>query len=193
MIRDASDNKKSLDDVMRGLYQSVYKKGKGFTSADWWNAVSAAANGKSFVDFNAKYIDGREAFPWDSILPLAGLRARQQQVPRLGVLTSVDASGVLVADVSEGSSAAAAGVRAGDYLVSVGDIPVTDQEFGAKMRVKYGSSPAGSALPIVVRRGSETLTLPGKLEFGAGQMVIEENAGASPKAVRIRNGILKGG
>ena len=192
MIRDASDNKKSLDDVMRGLYQSVYKKGKGFTSADWWNAVGAAANGKSFAEFNAKYIDGREAFPWDSILPLVGLRARQQQVPRLGVLTSVDASGVLVADVNEGSSAAIAGVRAGDYLVSVGDIAVTDQEFGAKMRVKYGSSPVGSALPIVVRRGTETLTLPGKLQFGPGEIVVEENAGASPKAARIRNGILKG-
>ena len=44
MIRDASDNKHSLDDVMRGLYQSAYKHGHGFTSADWWNAVSAAAS-----------------------------------------------------------------------------------------------------------------------------------------------------
>ena len=111
MIRDASDNKKSLDDVMRGLYQSAYKKGNGFTSADWWGAVTSAAGGKSFTAFNAKYIDGREAFPWDSILPLAGLRARQQQVPRLGVLTTVDANGVLVANVTDGSSAALAGVQ----------------------------------------------------------------------------------
>src|SRR5689334_21913243 len=107
---------------MRGLYQSTYKKGKGFTSVDWWNAVSAAANGKSFASFSAKYIDGREAFPWDSILPLAGLRARQQQVPRLGVLTSMDPNGIVVANVGENSSAGAAGVKVGDYLVSVGDI-----------------------------------------------------------------------
>ncbi|HEY4306285.1 MAG TPA: PDZ domain-containing protein [Gemmatimonadaceae bacterium] len=192
MIRDASDNKKSLDDVMRGLYRSAYKKGKGFTSADWWNAVTAAANGKSFTSFSAKYIDGREAFPWDSVLTLVGLRAHQQQVPRLGILTSVDASGILVANVSDGSSAGSAGVRAGDYLITVGDIVVTDQEFGARLRAKYGASAPGSALPIKVRRGAETLTLDGKLQFGPGDLVVEENPSASPKAVKIRAGILKG-
>ncbi len=36
MIRDASDNKHSLDDVMRNLYLTDYKHGKGFTGADWW-------------------------------------------------------------------------------------------------------------------------------------------------------------
>ena len=35
-IRDASDNKHSLDDVMRSLYQSAYKQGRGFTPAEWW-------------------------------------------------------------------------------------------------------------------------------------------------------------
>jgi predicted metalloprotease with PDZ domain len=46
MIRDASENSKSLDDVMRGLYQSSYKRGKGFTSTDWWSAVSACGEWK---------------------------------------------------------------------------------------------------------------------------------------------------
>jgi predicted metalloprotease with PDZ domain len=192
LIRDASDNRKSLDDVMRGLYQSAYKKGKGFTSADWWNAVSAAANGKSFAQFAAKYIDGREPFPWDTVLPLAGLRARQEQVPRLGVLTQVSENGVVVANVNEGSSAASAGVHPGDYLISVGDIMVEDQQFGAKMRAKYGASAPGSPLSIKVRRGNETLTLQGKLQFGPGDIVVDEAPGASPKAVRIRQGILRG-
>src|SRR4029079_7140994 len=47
MIRDASDNKKSLDDVMRSVYTTTYKLGRGFTGQDWWGAVSAAAGGKS--------------------------------------------------------------------------------------------------------------------------------------------------
>ena len=192
VIRDASDNKKSLDDVMRGLYQSTYKKGKGFTSAEWWSAVSAAANGKSFTAFNARYIDGREAFPWDSILPMAGLRARQQQVPRLGVMTQMDANGIVVANVNEGSAAAQAGVRPGDYLISVGDIPVEDQMFGAKMRAKYGASSPGAPLTIKVRRGGQEITLQGKLQFGPGDIVVDELPGASAKAVRIRNGILHG-
>lgn len=192
IIRDASDNRKSLDDVMRGLYQSSYKKGKGFTSAEWWSAVSAAANGKSFTTFNARYIDGREAFPWDSILPMAGLRARQQQVPRLGVLTQMDPNGIIVANVNEGSSAAQAGVRPGDYLITVGDIPVEDQMFGAKMRAKYGASAPGAPLAIKIRRAGQEMTLQGKLQFGPGDIVVDQNPAASEKAVRIRNGILRG-
>ncbi|HEY4130781.1 MAG TPA: PDZ domain-containing protein [Gemmatimonadaceae bacterium] len=192
MIRDASDNKHSLDDVMRNLYQAEYKHGKGFTGADWWGAVSSAANGKSFTSFASKYIDGREVFPYDSVLALAGLRAHQERVPRLGVLTQMDANGVLVANVGDGSAAGAAGVKAGDYLVSVGDIPVDDNQFGAKMRAKYGASEEGTAMPIKVRRNGDVVTLPGKLQFGPGDTVIEPASSASAKAVRVRNGILHG-
>ena len=192
LIRDASDNKRSLDDVMRGLYQKTFKKGHGFTSSDWWSAVSEAANGKSFAAFNAKYIDGREPFPWDSILPLAGLRARQERVPRLGVLTQQDADGIVVANVNEGSAAEAAGVKVGDYLLWVGDIQVADQQFGARLRARYGASVEGSPLAIKVRRGAETLTLSGKLQFAAGDVLVEADPSAGAKAVRIREGILKG-
>jgi len=192
LIRDGSDNRKSLDDVMRTLYQNTFKRGHGFTATDWWNAVSAAAGGKSFASFNAKYIDGREPFPWDSILPMAGLRARLTKVPRLGVLTQQDANGIVVMNVQDGSSAAAAGVKQGDYLVSVGDIPVEDQQFGARMRAKFGASAEGSALPIKIRRGMETLTLNGKLQFGPGDTVVEPDPAATTKAARIRGGILKG-
>jgi predicted metalloprotease with PDZ domain len=192
LIRDASDNKRSLDDVMRGLYQKTFKKGHGFTASDWWSAVSEAANGKSFAAFNARYVDGREPFPWDSILPLAGLRARQERVPRLGVLTQQDADGVVVANVNEGSAAEAAGVKVGDYLLWVGDIQVADQQFGARLRARYGASVDGSPLAIKVRRGTETLTLAGKLQFAAGDAMVEADPKAAAKAVRIRDGILKG-
>jgi predicted metalloprotease with PDZ domain len=191
-IRDASDNKHSLDDVMRTLYQTAYKRGRGFTSSDWWNAVSTAAGGKSFASFSARFIDGRDAFPWDSILPIAGLRARQERVPRLGVQTQPDPNGVLVAMVADGSAAAAAGVKPGDYLISVGDVSVEDQQFGAKMRARYGASAEGTPLLIKVKRGTETLTLPGKLQFAAGDVVVEPLPGASGKALRIRDGILTG-
>jgi len=178
--------------VMRSLYQSAYKHGHGFTSADWWGAVSAAAGGKSFAAFSAHYIDGRDAFPWDSILPIAGMRARQERVPRLGVQTQPDSSGVLIVLVAPGSSAAAAGVKAGDYLLSVGDVSVEDQQFGARMRARYGASTEGSSLSIKVRRGTDTLTLAGKLQFAPGDVVVEPLPNASARAVRIREGIITG-
>lgn len=192
-IRDASNNAHSLDEVMRSLYQNVYKHGRGFTPADWWGAVSAAAGGKSFATFAAKYIDGREPFPFDSIFALAGLRVRQERVPRLGVLTQTDPEGgAIVVNVGEGSSAAAAGVHPGDVLLSVGEISVDDNQFGAKLRAKYGASEEGSPLPIKVKRGDATLTLAGKLQFGAGEPMVEADPAASAKAVRIRDGILHG-
>jgi predicted metalloprotease with PDZ domain len=192
MIRDASDNAHSLDDVMRALYQSSYKRGRGFTSTDWWAAVSAAANGKSFTSFNAMYVDGRDPYPWAEILPLAGLRSHQERIPRLGVLTQQDMNGIVVREIGERTTAAAAGVKPGDYLISIGDIPVEDQQFGARLRAKYGASMEGSPLVIKVRRGGETLTLAGTLQFAPGDIMLEPDPAAKPKAVRIRDGILKG-
>ncbi len=80
MIRDASDNRASLDAVLRALYRATYKKGRGFSAADWWGAVSRAAGGRSFADFDRRYITGREPFPFDSILPLIGLRLAADSV-----------------------------------------------------------------------------------------------------------------
>jgi predicted metalloprotease with PDZ domain len=192
MIRDASDNQHSLDDVMRELYTSVYKSGRGFTSADWWGAVSRAANGRSFADFAARYVEGSEEYPWTRILALAGMRVTRPNTPRLGVYTIPDTGGVLVTRVEEGSSAAAAGVRPGDYLLTVGDIPVADEQFGERFRSKFGSAAEGSSIVVRVRRGGATQSLQGKLRFAPGDEMVSADPGASPKAARIRAGILRG-
>ena len=194
-IRDATDNKKSLDDVFRDLYQSAYKqKFTGFTPEQWWSAVSRAAGGKSFDDFNAKYIDGREPFPYATVLPLAGFRLKVDTIrePRLGVSSAPDSSGVRVAEVQAGSPAEAAGIRVGDYLVQVGDIPVRDPSFGEQFRTRYARA-AGTNLPVKVRRGEQTLDLQIAVRLAARmeRRLILDPA-ASEKAKRIRNGILKG-
>ena len=192
MIRDASDNQHSLDDVMRELYTAVYKNNRGFTAADWWGAVSRAANGRSFADFAARYVEGREEYPWSQVLALAGLQASRPNMPRLGVYTIPDSAGVLVAHVEDNSSAAAAGVREGDYLLTVGDIPVTDEQFGERFRAKFGSAAEGSPVAMRVRRNGLPVSLTGKLRFAPGDYVLSVDPKAAPKAVRIRNGILTG-
>src|SRR5688572_29965800 len=87
LIRDGSDNRASLDSVMRELYQASWKRGRGFTGAEWWETVQRLAGGRSFEDFNRRYIDGREDFPYDEVLPLAGLvlASETTRVPRMGV------------------------------------------------------------------------------------------------------------
>jgi predicted metalloprotease with PDZ domain len=196
MIRDASDNRRSLDDVMRELYETTYKKGAGFTSAQWWAAVSRAAGGKSFTDFNARYIDDRYPYPWATILPLAGFQFVSDSVrePRLGVFTAADSNGgVRVTSLSDGGAAMQAGVRAGDVLVSVGDISVVDATFGEKFRARYGSAAEGAPLAIVVKRGGQNVTLNSALRFTVrSQSRVAIDAKASAKAARIRAGILHG-
>jgi predicted metalloprotease with PDZ domain len=192
IIRDASDNRRSLDDVMRELYQSEYKRGSGFTNAEWWAAVTRAAGGRSFDDFYERYIDGREPFPWDSILPVAGLRAVRDPQPRLGIFTSVDSAGIRITQLEPGGAAAEAGVREGDYLLAVGDIPVTDPEFGARFRDRYARASEGSPIALRVRRVAQTLNLGARLRFSPGAYRIVPDANALPKARRIRDGILQG-
>jgi predicted metalloprotease with PDZ domain len=192
-IRDASENRASLDQVMRDLYQTTYKRGRGFTYDDFWGAVRRAANGRSFDDFARRYVDGREPYPWPEALRTIGLRFERDSVPRLGVTTSGSPTGaVQVTDVAPGGAGAVAGVRTGDLLVRVGDIEVNDPNFGAKFRAAYAGRPGGSALPIVVRRGSESLTLNGRLVYAPGPPHITEDPRAPTRAVRLRNGILRG-
>jgi predicted metalloprotease with PDZ domain len=181
--------------VLRDMYRSTYKKGRGYTAQDWWSAVSRAAGGRSFADFNAKYIDGREPLPYDQVFPLAGLRIKADTLrePRLGLGTGQDSSGaIVVRRVVPDSPAAAAGVKEGDVLLALGDVAVDNPDFGRAYRARFNRS-EGDSLPIRVVRGTDTLTLHGKVVLGARiERRLEAAPDASPKAVRIRNGILRG-
>ena len=194
LIRDGSNNARSLDDVMRQVYHTTYKKGRGFTGADWWPMVSKAAGGRSFAAFNARYIDGREPFPFDQVLPLAGMRMISDTVrdPRLGISTNADSAGIIINGVIPGGAAEAAGVRTGDRLLAIGDLSVMDPDFGPAFRERFGKE-EGAPLPLKVRRGADTLTLNGKVVLVSRlDRRIEADPRASEKALRIRNGILKG-
>ena len=195
LIRDASDNRRSLDDVLRELYRATYKKNRGFTGPEWWSTVSRAAGGRSFADFNERYIDGREPFPWDDILPRAGLRMVSDTVrePRVGLASTQDTSGaILVEAVQPGGAAEEAGVKPGDQLLALGDVEIMDPSFGEAFRSRFGKS-EGDTLAIRVRRGADTLTLHGKVRLTARvETKLEADPKASEKAARVRSGIFRG-
>ena len=195
LIRDASDNRRSLDDVFRELYAAAYKKGRGFTGKDWWSAVSRAAGGRSFTEFNDKYIDGREPLPWADILPRAGLRLASDTVrePRVGIGTGQDTSGAIVVQmVQPGSVAEAAGVKVGDQLLALGNIEIMDPSFGEAFRSRFGKS-EGDSLAIKVRRGADTLTLHGTVKLSERvESRLDADPQAGAKAARVRSGIFRG-
>lgn len=195
MIRDASDNKRSLDTVMRDLYENTYKRGRGFSNTDWWAAVSKAAGGKSFSEFEKRYIDGREQFPYDSVLPMAGLKllVERSVLPSLGLSTSADDEGLRVMQIVVGGAGSAAGVKLGDYLVTIGGLDVADASFQEKFNAKYAAAPPGGTIPLEVKRGTQRLTLnaPAKFNTIEGRRLIEVT-NAPPKAIRVRDGLLNG-
>jgi predicted metalloprotease with PDZ domain len=194
LIRDASDNRMSLDNVMRRLYDATYKHGRGFTGAEWWREVTRAAGGKSFAEFARQYVDGREPLPIESVLLLAGLRAESDSVrePRLGISTGTDTSGVAITQLSPTGAAAAAGAHVGDRIVSVGDVTIFNDDSFETLRGRYAATTL-TALPLVIRRGTETMTLqlPVRLTTRVQTRVLPI-PNAPEKALRIRNGILKG-
>src|ERR1035437_4465433 len=193
MIRDATDNAASLDGVMRSLYAADYRKGRGFSPADWWGAVSRAAKGMNTREFDEKYVDGREHYPWDVWLPKAGWRVHVDSLhqPRLGVSLQRDSTGLLVVIVDPGSMAAAAGIRPGDVITSIDGVPITNPAWEG-WRTKFARR-EGAPIQIRLVRDGAALTLNPPVKFATLiDSKLEPDPAASEKAKRIRDGILKG-
>jgi predicted metalloprotease with PDZ domain len=143
---------------------------------------------------NARYIDGRDPYPWATVLPLAGFRLRVDTLrePRVGVYTQADSAGVLVSQVEPGGAASEAGVLPGDILEQIGDITVNDATFGARFRARYGRA-ENEMVPVKIKRGGQSLTLQMRVRIATRiqeSMVFDQTA--APKAARIRKGILTG-
>ena len=193
MIRDASDNDATLDAVMRLLYNADYKAGKGFGPAEWWGAVSRAAKGANMKEFMDKYVDGRDAYPWDKWLPKGGWRLRTDTLhqPRMGVSFQRDSVGLLVVVVEPGSMAAGAGIRPGDVVTSIDGVS-TNNPAWENWRVKYAAR-EGAPIEIKLIRDGKAITMTPTVKFATlFDRKLEQDPNASEKATRIRDGILKG-
>ena len=126
MIRDASDNQRSLDTVMREMYQTISRKVVDLrTTSGGLRFRARQAGGRSLNFIATTWTDGA-AFPYDSVLPLAGLRLMVDRtvLPNLGISSSLDDQGRRVIGVDPAGNGGAAGVKVGDYLVSVGGLDV---------------------------------------------------------------------
>jgi len=160
-IRDATDNRKSLDDVTRALYTRFYQRRKGFTTADLLGLLREA--GMPDVDgFYQRYINGREPLPYETVFAKAGIAvARQtQSSPFLGLNAQPgDSSKLVVQGVVPGSAAEAAGLEPGDVLLKVGEIETRpDEDWRVKFRDRYRGQ-AGAPLEIGVTRAGRALSL----------------------------------
>ncbi len=194
LIRDASDNAGSLDDVMQELWRGPYKAGRGFTADDFWNAATRAAGGKALGSFADRYVDGRERYPWAQWLALAGWRIVSDSVsePRLGALLRGDSLGVRVEELDPTGAGARAGLEIGDVITAIGGRSTLDPSFGERWREFWGKRP-GAVMTLDVRRNTNLLKLDATVEVTTLiDTHIAPDPDASEKARRIRAGILRG-
>jgi predicted metalloprotease with PDZ domain len=191
LIRDRTDNSKSLDDVLRAMNTDFAKQGKAYRDSLDVRLTAEKIAGNSFEDFFQKYVAGSEPFPYQEILALAGLELRKSANRRaaLGFTTTRDSSGVvLVGEVESESNAAHAGLLAGDAIIgwNGGEVPRRPQRWVLEQK-------PGDVLKLRIRREEKELSI----EFRLGEITetyyqVAEDARANEKARRIREGFLRG-
>jgi predicted metalloprotease with PDZ domain len=185
-IRGATAGKRSLDDVMRQLYEGHFKQGRGYTVEDVEQVCSQLA-GRSFKDFFARYVTGTDELDYNAALAHVGLRLDQQGQGQtyLGLQVNYGEE-AKVGAVAAGSPAEAAGVKPGDVLVAVGEIKVaSDNGWADDFRKRY--TKAGEPFTIRVKRGGAATELKGvtKLRGKTDYRIVEvENVTEAQRELR---------
>ncbi|HWF39910.1 MAG TPA: hypothetical protein VG322_15405 [Candidatus Acidoferrales bacterium] len=190
-IRDATDNRKSLDDVLRAMNAEYAKAGKFYNDSIDIRGTVEEVSGKSFEDFFYRFVAGTDELPYDDFLAAAGwkLKIETDRTPDLGFWPGEETSkGIGVSDLEAGSAAEAAGLRDGDIIIPGRD-KSAHRDFSSFLRTRV----AGDPLTLRVRRGGQEL----QISFLVGSREdqhysIEEIPHASEKQRRIREGILRG-
>lgn len=148
-IRRRSDNRKSLDDVMRYFFVEFFQKGRNYTPADFQKACELMA-GASLEQFFARYVRGRgDLVPaYHEILAGAGLSLEQGGRPVGKADASVPAKAFLGADLEQqgdhlmiesvrsGSPAYEQGLNAKDEIVALDGARVTKDTFESMIAAK---------------------------------------------------------
>jgi predicted metalloprotease with PDZ domain len=76
LIRDATDNRSSLDDVLRDLNEEYARRGRFYDDSAGIRAAVERRAGRSFAEFFARYVAGTDELPMAETLALAGLTLR---------------------------------------------------------------------------------------------------------------------
>jgi predicted metalloprotease with PDZ domain len=191
LIRDRTNDEKSLDDVLRSLDSDFAREGKYYRDSLDIRLTAEKIAGSSFEEFFRQYVSGTDPLPYEQVLALAGLQLdkKLQKRAALGFAAARDTSvGLVVRTVDAGGTAAQAGLRVGDQIVKW-----NSKEPPRRPERWVGEQSVGAVLRLVVRREEKEYML----QFHLGEMTeiyyqVEENSHANEKARRIRDGLLRG-
>jgi predicted metalloprotease with PDZ domain len=121
LIRDRTDNERSLDDVLRSMNEEFAKRGRSYRDSLDVRLTAEQIAGGSFEDFFEKYVAATEPLPYQRVFALAGLelRTEDRRRPSVGFYAVRDEAGSLVVrGVDPGGAAEQAGLHSDDVITS---------------------------------------------------------------------------
>lgn len=166
-IRHETKNKKSLDDVMRTLYQEFYQKQqRGFTEAEFRKVCEKIAGTSLEEIFH--YVYTTKELDYVKYFNYAGLDidVKPKQIPGayLGVKTKLQNDSLIVTSVDWDSPAWKAGVRRGNVILDVDGVTANSQntsylfaekKAGDKLHLNVIKNDTKIGIPVVLGTKSE--------------------------------------
>ena len=198
LIRDRTDNRTGLDDVLRALNEEYAKAGRFYNESQALRGAmeevirSKAPNADADLgDFFARYVSGSEEIPYADFMGRAGWNIRDisQHRAAFGFSVNRDNGGSpSIAIVDRDSGASEAGLEEGDVLIALNGEPLPR----ALERWLRDHQP-GERVALKVRRGGEErdFSFPLARQTDAAYQ-ITETASPTERQRRIRDGILRG-
>lgn len=174
-IRAETAGKKSLDDVMRALWQqygrdfyqlalSAQQQGLAEDEIETLIEQVTGIKTKRFMD---KYVRGTEDVPLAKLYAEFGVVIKDERKiskASLGVRVVKDGADCKLANVFETRAAHLAGLSAGDILIAINGLRVTAADVGDGLNTAVGRYTVGETVQIHAFRRDELLTLQATLQ-----------------------------
>ena len=131
LIREKHQNQRSLDDVMRLMWQRFGKEEIGFTPQQLQQTIAEIAE-EDLSNFFHSYLETTVELPLDKYLKPFGLRVKpiqdKEPAPHLGLKVGTENGREIIKFVEANSPAALAGIDIGDELLAVEGIKIKSGE-----------------------------------------------------------------
>ncbi|MGI9107551.1 MAG: M61 family metallopeptidase [Pyrinomonadaceae bacterium] len=175
-IRRRTAGAKSLDDVIRLLYNDFSKQTRNFTPEDFQRAAEAAA-GASLDEFFRRYVRGREELDYNTAFAGVGLQLLTTAAaippaaassdpakpaplkPYFGATLRQDGDRLIIANVLAGTPAYNSGLNYNDQIVALDGLRVTLPVFNTRLEERR----PGDEVRLTVFRLDELRTITVKL------------------------------
>jgi predicted metalloprotease with PDZ domain len=181
-IRNDTDGRSGLDEVMRALYNDFYKRGRGFTTADMISVINRITK-KDYTEFYDRYVFGTDVPDYDRIFGYAGFRLERSKraASDFGWVVRFRNGGWMVNRIEPNSPAAKAGLHLGDVVTALDGVEAHSISFDnlagktVKLTVKRGEGPAQEIPLSVGTREVMSFSLASLPQPGAQQLRIRES------------------